>query len=111
MRLYCLISAFGAPLDNVSAGENELRVLGEVMRLFHESPVLDTSEILVGDQQAGEGENFRFRRVPWACRCTRAKRRQWRPKPKNRTKRAFSPALLHFCQPRDTSALKRRLRR
>lgn len=43
IRLFCLISAFGSPLDQISSGENELRMLGEVMRLFHENPILPES--------------------------------------------------------------------
>ncbi len=40
IRLYCLVSAFGILDDDVSPGENELRMLGEVLRLFHENPIL-----------------------------------------------------------------------
>ncbi|GAB6907944.1 conserved hypothetical protein [Desulfosarcina cetonica] len=41
LRLYCLVTGFGIPEDQISAGENDLRLLGEVMRLFHETPVLE----------------------------------------------------------------------
>lgn len=41
IRMFCLITAFGIDDDDVLAGENELRILGEVMRIFHEKPVLD----------------------------------------------------------------------
>jgi hypothetical protein len=41
LRLQCLVTGFGIAEDNVSAGENDLRLLGEVMRLFHETPVVD----------------------------------------------------------------------
>lgn len=40
LRLQCLITAFGVLEDQVSVGENDLRLLGEVIRLFHETPVL-----------------------------------------------------------------------
>ncbi len=40
LRLHCLITAFGVPEGTTSAGENDLRLLGEVLRLFHERPVL-----------------------------------------------------------------------
>jgi len=40
IRLQCLVTAFGVLEDKVSVGENDLRLLGEVMRLFHETPVL-----------------------------------------------------------------------
>lgn len=49
MRLFCLITAFGASDDTVNAGENELRLLGEVMRIFHETPVL-VAEAVDGEQ-------------------------------------------------------------
>ena len=41
VRMFCLITAFGVLDDQVSPGENELRLLGEVMRLFRETPVMD----------------------------------------------------------------------
>jgi hypothetical protein len=40
MRLHCLITAFATEEDNVGAGELDLRLLGETMRLLHEQPVL-----------------------------------------------------------------------
>ncbi|SET07383.1 Protein of unknown function [Nitrosomonas marina] len=40
MRMYCLITTFGIDEDDIPAGENDLRMLGEVMRIFHERPVL-----------------------------------------------------------------------
>ncbi len=40
LRLQCLITGFGIAEDKISAGENDLRLLGEVMRLFHETPIL-----------------------------------------------------------------------
>lgn len=40
IRLFCLISAFGIDEGTVPAGENDLRMLGEVLRLFRETPVL-----------------------------------------------------------------------
>jgi hypothetical protein len=40
IRLHCLITAFGVLEDKISVGENDLRLLGEVIRLFHETPVL-----------------------------------------------------------------------
>ncbi len=45
IRLFCLITAFGVMEEQISAGENELRMVGEVMRLFHESPVMDTLDV------------------------------------------------------------------
>ncbi len=44
VRIRCLITALGAkttgsPRD-ISSGENELRVIGEVMRVFHQNPLL-----------------------------------------------------------------------
>lgn len=41
IRMYCLITTFGKDDDaeNISAGENDLRMLGNIMRIFHENPV------------------------------------------------------------------------
>ncbi|NNC21125.1 DUF4255 domain-containing protein [Corallococcus exiguus] len=41
LRVHCLVTAFAAAEDTVSAGENDLRLLGEVIRFFHEKPVMD----------------------------------------------------------------------
>lgn len=49
LRLNCLITSFATGEDNVSAGENDLRLIGEVMRLFHETPVLSGIEIQNAD--------------------------------------------------------------
>lgn len=45
VRLHCLVTGFGIDEEQVSAGENDLRLLGEVMRLFHETPVLSALEV------------------------------------------------------------------
>jgi hypothetical protein len=45
LRLQCLVTGFGIAEGNISAGENDLRLLGEVMRLFHETPVLDAFQV------------------------------------------------------------------
>ena len=45
LRLHCLITAFGVSEDNVSEGENDLRLLGEVVRLFHEAPVMAVGDV------------------------------------------------------------------
>jgi hypothetical protein len=52
IRLHCLITAFGidesGPGDEKrSAGENELWLIGEVIRVFHETPVLPEVEVTV----------------------------------------------------------------
>jgi hypothetical protein len=49
VRIFCLISTFGVDEDDVPAGENDLRMLGEVMRIFREQPVLDT--VTLGSEQ------------------------------------------------------------
>jgi hypothetical protein len=49
VRMFCLITAFGILEDGVTAGENELRLLGEVLRIFHETPVLGA--VTVNGQQ------------------------------------------------------------
>jgi len=48
VRLHCLVTGFGIDEEQVSAGENDLRLLGEVMRLFHETPV--QSALTVNDE-------------------------------------------------------------
>ncbi len=49
IRIFCLITAFGTDEGVVPTGENELRMLGEVIRLFREAPVMDA--ITVGSEQ------------------------------------------------------------
>jgi hypothetical protein len=41
LRLSCLVTSFGVDEDQISAGENDLRLLGGVLSAFHERPVLD----------------------------------------------------------------------
>ena len=45
LRLHCLITPFGAAESPVSAGENDLRLLGEILRVFHEKPVLPALDL------------------------------------------------------------------
>ena len=45
IRLHCLITAFGADEDSILAGEHDLRMLGEVMRIFRETPVMDAVDV------------------------------------------------------------------
>ena len=45
LRLHCLITPFGAAESPVSSGENDLRLLGEVLRVFHEKPVLPALDL------------------------------------------------------------------
>jgi hypothetical protein len=45
IRLFCMITAFGVDDDGVPAGENDLRILGEVLRIFRETPVLGTTGV------------------------------------------------------------------
>lgn len=40
LRLFCMITSFGIDEDDIPAGENDLRVLGEIIRIFREQPVL-----------------------------------------------------------------------
>lgn len=40
IRTFCLVTPFAADEDSLGAGENDLRLIGEVMRVFHERPVL-----------------------------------------------------------------------
>ena len=46
IRMFCLVTSFGIDDDGIPAGENELRMIGEVMRIFHEAPV--SAEIDLG---------------------------------------------------------------
>src|SRR3954464_11146026 len=39
IRVYCIITAFAVDEDRISAGESDRRLIGEVLRLFHETPV------------------------------------------------------------------------
>jgi hypothetical protein len=55
VRLHCLVTGFGIDEEQVSAGENDLRLLGEVLRLFHETPVLSVLTV--------EDETFRLQVV------------------------------------------------
>lgn len=55
IRMHCLITPFGILEEQISAGENELRLLGEVVRVFHEYPVLDLPDV--------QGEHVRLQVV------------------------------------------------
>lgn len=53
LRVNCLVSPFGSketgpPETSISAGENDLRLIGEVLRLFHAEPQLEISD---GDER------------------------------------------------------------
>ncbi len=48
IRMYCMITAFAINEGTISAGENDLRLLGEVMRVFRSMPVLDA--VTVSDE-------------------------------------------------------------
>jgi len=45
VRLYCLITPVGSTKGNPSAGENVLRLVGEVMRVLHEQPLISVNDI------------------------------------------------------------------
>ena len=45
VRLSCLVTAFAVAEDQTSAGENDLRLLGSVLRVLHETPILPEVEI------------------------------------------------------------------
>jgi hypothetical protein len=51
LRMHCLATPFCVDEAPTPAGENDLRVIGEVLRHFHENPVFDL---------AVEGETFRI---------------------------------------------------
>ncbi len=48
VRMHCLLTPFCLDEDGIAAGENDLRVVGEVMRFFHEQPTFD---LTVGSEQ------------------------------------------------------------
>lgn len=52
LRLRCLVTAFGVREEQVAAGENDLRLLGEVLAAFHERPVLDPLSLPEGEVRA-----------------------------------------------------------
>ena len=58
LRTHCLITPFAVTEDNFSAGENDLRLIGEVMRVFHEMPV----QIIQVDDN-GEDTDFHIQAV------------------------------------------------
>jgi hypothetical protein len=39
LRAFCLVTPFAGGEDGIGAGENDLRLVGEVVRIFHERPV------------------------------------------------------------------------
>jgi hypothetical protein len=45
VRLHCLVTAFGVAESQVSSGENDLRLMGAVLRVFHENPILPALDI------------------------------------------------------------------
>jgi hypothetical protein len=49
IRLFCLVTAFGADEDGITSGENDLRMLGELIRIFREMPI--SAAIDVAGQQ------------------------------------------------------------
>ena len=53
LRAYCLVTPFARLEDGVSAGEGDLRLLGEVVRIFHENPA-QTVDISVYEDEGSE---------------------------------------------------------
>jgi Pvc16 N-terminal domain len=49
IRTYCLITVFGVLEDSILPGENELRLLGQVLRLLQEHSVLGPIEVVIED--------------------------------------------------------------
>jgi hypothetical protein len=49
VRLHCMVTPFGRTEGQISAGENDMRLLGEIVRLFHETPILP--EVTLNGQQ------------------------------------------------------------
>ncbi|MDH5479867.1 MAG: DUF4255 domain-containing protein [Nitrosomonas sp.] len=44
IRIFCLISVFGINEGSVTAGENDIRLLGELIRIFRENPVFQIDD-------------------------------------------------------------------
>lgn len=55
LRSFCLVTPFAAEEGKTGAGENDLRLLGEVIRIFHEKPVF---RLAVEDEALGRSEEF-----------------------------------------------------
>lgn len=45
VRLHLLVTAFGVAEGQVGSGENDLRLLGGVLRVFHENPILPAYDL------------------------------------------------------------------
>jgi hypothetical protein len=45
VRLHCLVTPFGVAEGQVGSGENDLRLLGAVLRVFHENPILPAYDL------------------------------------------------------------------
>jgi len=56
LRLSCLVTAFGLNAEGVSAGQNDLRLLGEVIRIIHEEPTMTVAV----DRPDGASETVRL---------------------------------------------------
>lgn len=56
LRMHCLVTPFSTAADSISEGEGDLRLLGEVMRVFHETPILEEEDV--------DGEVVRLQIVP-----------------------------------------------
>ncbi len=54
LRMYCLATPFAVAEEAVSSGENDLRIIGEVLRVFQETPVF---------QLEADGEPFHLQVV------------------------------------------------
>ena len=61
IRAHCLITPFGVSGDNTSAGEVDLRLVGEVMRVFHETPerYLNVTQTQRFDKYDSRGRRYR----------------------------------------------------
>lgn len=52
IRMYCMITTFGVDEESIAAGEHEMRMLGEIMRLFRARPV--SEPVVVGSGSSTE---------------------------------------------------------
>lgn len=64
LRAHCLVTPFARFEDGVSTGEGDLRLLGEVVRIFHENPVQTIEISVYGDDEQGPvGGSFQIQSV------------------------------------------------
>ena len=54
VRVYCLITAVSGKSSKPSPGENDLRLVGEVMRVLHEKPMISVNDGNNNEKEKGK---------------------------------------------------------